>query len=83
MYKSFDHICAVCLQSGYSYDVLYIQCQCAPRIDESEISYVCVDGKMDVFSVNIKTTFYIVIPFLNLNALILIDYLLVTFNLRY
>jgi hypothetical protein len=78
MYKDFDHICAraklaycvtvVLLQSGYSYDVFYIHCQCALRTDESEILYACVDGWMDVFSVNIKTTFYIVIPFLNLNC---------------
>jgi hypothetical protein len=54
MYEDFDHTCArvklvycvaiVRLQSGYFYDVLYIQCQCALMIDESEISYVCVDG---------------------------------------
>ena len=78
MYEDFDHICGrvklvycvtlVRLQSGYSHDVLYIQCQCTLRIEESEISYVCVDGWMDIFSVNIKTTFYILIPFLNLNC---------------
>ena len=78
MHEDLDHIYAhlkllycvtvVHLQSGYSYDVLYIQCQCALRIDESEITYVCVDGRMDVFSFNIKNTFYIVIPFLNLNC---------------
>ena len=82
MYEDFDHICGrvklvncvtiVRLQLGYSHDVLYIQYQSALRTDESEISYVCVDGwmdgQMDVFSVNIKTAFYVVIPFLNLNC---------------
>ena len=56
------------LQSAYSHDVLYIQCQCTLRIEVSEISYVFVDGWLDVFSFNIKTTFYILIPFLNLNC---------------
>jgi len=56
IYEDFDHICArvklaycvtvVLLQSGYSYDVLYIHCQCALRTDESEFSYACVDGWM-------------------------------------
>jgi hypothetical protein len=45
-----NHICAhvklvhcvmIIFKKIYSYDTLYILCQCALRTDESEISYVC------------------------------------------
>ena len=52
MYEVFDHLCAyvklfivwllIAFNLIYCYDVLYIPCQCAIRIYESEISYVCI-----------------------------------------
>jgi len=52
MYEVFDHLYAYvklvycvtieCLQSDLFLYMLYILCLCALRVDESEISYVCV-----------------------------------------
>ena len=52
MYQVFDHICAymklfivwlvIAFNQIYSYDVLYILCQCTLRIYDSEILCVCI-----------------------------------------